>query len=680
MNLSTIDYEALMQDVNMSYWKYDLNNKMFHLSPFVVKSLELSTNKLHLDDFIKLLPPLYCDIINDFLHKNLDKNENRSFSYPFTTHQGVIWVSSRIVYFEKSADGSPFIVGSFKLYNSKGPGEEQIGCNNLKKDLWVQLKKLPSILKQKNATEDIQQIIDYSLISIIKVFESSNAFMYCIDVEKQTFTKISYVYINGKHANTISSNFFNKDAFDYFKDSLQKGKSIVCDSLEKLPNKNKLLVQFYKVFHLKSFVICPISNKGSLYAFWGLSYFNHEHKFSLIQQQALKDYTYVLSNLYESLCLSHNNDSYAKLVNNFEMYMGYIATFAKLGYIKQNLITNKYYASDQFYKNLSLSTNIDINIFLPANSDFYAAFEPNDRAKFIKGIENIKKGLIKSQEVTVRIKKKDGSWGYINIYSVVTDYNPPKKIIEVVSITIDITERMKSQIAREAAEELNRKKSAFLANMSHEIRTPLNAIVGFSQLLPTIEDSEEQKKIVEVIIKNNELLLQLISDILDISKIEAQKMEVHYTSIDLKNFMESVLFSYTLKQKEEQITLILDPLPPKETICELDKHMLDQIIRNLINNAFKFTPKGGQINIGYKLFPDMNRLKFYVKDNGQGIDEEKRKKIFERFLKLDNFTQGSGLGLCICSNLVKLMHGSIKVESQKGKGSIFTFCLPLTPD
>ena len=227
------------------------------------------------------------------------------------------------------------------------------------------------------------------------------------------------------------------------------------------------------------------------------------------------------------------------------------------------------------------------------------------------------------------------------------------------------------QLAKEKAEESDRLKSAFLANMSHEIRTPLNAIIGFSSLLTQAETQEEREEYDKIINTNNELLLQLINDILDLSKIEAGTLEFNDTDVDINNTLSDIEQSLKLKTSEEVTLSFVE----KMTECHIltDKNRLAQVVVNLINNAIKFTEKG-HINFGY--YRREHDLYFYVSDTGCGIPEDKRAAIFSRFVKLNSFIQGTGLGLSICQMIVKKIGGEIGVESEVGIGSTFWFTIP----
>lgn len=227
-------------------------------------------------------------------------------------------------------------------------------------------------------------------------------------------------------------------------------------------------------------------------------------------------------------------------------------------------------------------------------------------------------------------------------------------------------------IAREKAEESDMLKSAFLANMSHEIRTPLNAIVGFSSMLEEAEDQEEKHQYITIIEDNNKLLLQLISDILDLSKIEAETFDIIPERVNAKQLCNDLFQAMQMKTSPQVELRLKDNLP--ELTFTSDKNRLYQVLLNFVTNALKFTSEGN-ITIDYQI--DGNEVKFSVQDTGMGIEPEKQEAIFTRFVKLNSFIPGTGLGLSICQSIVTQLGGKIGVESEPGKGSCFWFTHPI---
>ena len=239
----------------------------------------------------------------------------------------------------------------------------------------------------------------------------------------------------------------------------------------------------------------------------------------------------------------------------------------------------------------------------------------------------------------------------------------------------DVTEREEMikelQIAKMHAEQSDKLKSAFLANMSHEIRTPLNAIVGFSGLMMYASD-EEKEDYMQIINNNNEMLLKLISDILDLSKLEAGSVELNYEEFDLTDYFNSMFVSMKQRATNPKIQIVAVN-PYQHCLVTLDRNRVAQIITNYVTNAIKYTPEG-IIEMGYEYREE--GIYFYVKDSGIGIPDEKKNKVFHRFEKLDEFAQGTGLGLSICKAIAEAMGGNVGFESEYGKGSLFWALLP----
>lgn len=300
---------------------------------------------------------------------------------------------------------------------------------------------------------------------------------------------------------------------------------------------------------------------------------------------------------------------------------------------------------------------------------FRFTIHPEDRLLLIKEQEERMKGHKETSNLHLRIMMEgDTEYRWVNTFAVPLEYNDQGKITLVTGLLLDITHV-------EKAEESNRMKSAFLANMSHEIRTPLNAIVGFSQLLAQTENPEEAEEFVRIIEDNNNLLLQIINDILDLSKIEAGKMKFDYSDFDITEVMNDLKQVYT-SRLAEGVQLICN-LPFAHCMIHSEKNRLTQVITNLLSNAAKFTSKGA-ITIGYE--PTEKGLAFYVSDTGTGITKENLRRVFERFTKLDSFVPGTGLGLSICQMIVHKLGGDITVESEVGRGTTFRFTIacPMT--
>lgn len=235
-------------------------------------------------------------------------------------------------------------------------------------------------------------------------------------------------------------------------------------------------------------------------------------------------------------------------------------------------------------------------------------------------------------------------------------------------------EKRKSKLELEKVREADRLKSAFLANMSHEIRTPLNAIVGFSDLIAETEEDSEKEQYREIIHKNNELLLQLISDILDFSKIEAGTLTFEYSDINIKELCSEIALIFSSRDSSE-VQFIFREKEHPDVVIHTDAQRLMQVIMNIISNAYKFT-ENGSITLAYKVTE--NSIHISVSDTGIGIDPKDHAQVFERFVKVNNFSQGTGLGLTICKTIIESLNGQINLISSLGSGSTFIISLPVS--
>lgn len=312
------------------------------------------------------------------------------------------------------------------------------------------------------------------------------------------------------------------------------------------------------------------------------------------------------------------------------------------------------------------------------NEQFAQLVHSDDIAGVLKALTLQAQGNFIEDPVSYRLHRGDGKWEWFEAQS--TYLGQGTRIpFRLVGVCMSTQEHKKIEeeliIARDKAQQSDKLKSVFLANMSHEIRTPLNAIVGFSNLLVDGDmafKKEEVKEFLSLINLNCEQLLALISDILDLSKIESNTMVFNITEQPLTPLLQNILRAQQINVPQE-VELLLD-LPATDTIITTDPLRLKQVINNLINNAIKFTSKGA-ITLGYRQNND--QVSIFVKDTGTGIDEDKINRIFERFYKGDNFVQGTGLGLAISHTIVEHLKGTITVTSEIGKGSHFTIQHPI---
>ncbi|WP_106829434.1 ATP-binding protein [Parabacteroides pacaensis] len=313
---------------------------------------------------------------------------------------------------------------------------------------------------------------------------------------------------------------------------------------------------------------------------------------------------------------------------------------------------------------------------------YFAKIHKEDREKVKKAYQLLIDGKIDKVQEEYRIyspEKGLHSFEWVEARATIDARDEAGHPLSLIGSSLIITERKKIEKelieAKNKAEESNRLKSAFLANMSHEIRTPLNAIIGFSNILATTDEKEEKKEYISIIENNNTLLLQLISDILDLSKIEAGTLEFIYTNVDLNALLREV--EHSMQPRAAENVKIIFEQPQEDCFVSTSKSRLIQVITNLMTNAIKFTQEGS-IRFGYTRVNE-KMLRFYVSDTGCGIPAEQQKKIFDRFVKLNAFAQGTGLGLSICQMIIDYVEGEMGVESEVGKGTTFWFTFPCTP-
>ena len=307
---------------------------------------------------------------------------------------------------------------------------------------------------------------------------------------------------------------------------------------------------------------------------------------------------------------------------------------------------------------------------------------PDDQESAYEIFNRALAGLSQSTRMSFRQLSGDGNyewWEYRTSVLAGLTTDTPYSILGVCqSIQRYKTTEEELTAARDKALQADKLKSAFLANMSHEIRTPLNAIIGFSDLICQTDDAEEKEEYIRIVTSNNELLLQLIDDILDLSKIEAGTMDFSYAPTDINELMEDICLQMQQKNQRPEVQIMFTEKEPG-CVINTDRLRLSQVIMNLMNNAMKFTSEGS-ITLGYRLTRQKDELYFFVKDTGIGIPADQAGKVFERFVKLNTFIKGTGLGLAICRVIIERLGGTIGVETREGKGACFWFRLPVRED
>ncbi len=363
-------------------------------------------------------------------------------------------------------------------------------------------------------------------------------------------------------------------------------------------------------------------------------------------------------------------------IEAFQEMASLIGEFAQVGYANFDAYTREGSALDSWYANFNEKAGIPLTEVVGVLNHVV----PEDKGPIKEFFSKVKRGEAKHLRHDVRIMRDDGSQSWTRINLMVRNYNPEEKKIGMVCVNYDITALKQTEEnliqARDKAEMSDRLKSAFLANMSHEIRTPLNAIVGFSSIMAEAEEAVQRREYLSIVQENNDLLLKLISDILDISKIEAGTMEFTRSRVDVRQLCQEVIHTFSLKTPDA-VKLHFDTKLPRIFVTG-DKSRMMQVISNFMTNALKFTASGS-ITLSYEVLDD-GFIKFRVTDTGKGIASEKLDEIFSRFVKLNAFAQGTGLGLSISQSLVERMGGEIGVESEEGKGSCFWFTHPYSPE
>lgn len=361
--------------------------------------------------------------------------------------------------------------------------------------------------------------------------------------------------------------------------------------------------------------------------------------------------------------------------------LNYALEGANEGLWDWDINTNSLYFSSEFYTMLDYKPFS----FIANRGNWIKLVHPEQRTKEKEYKDSFFDGDDESRTIELKLLCADGTFKWVILKGKTVERNPDGSPARISGIILDISSMKKIEkdltLAKEKAEESEKLKSAFLANMSHEIRTPLNGIIGFADLLQdNIVTKERQKEYLSYINKNSYMLLNLINDIVEISKIESGLLKLNFESFSLNELLEDIYVFYksTQSEKLKDLQFLFSPgLKDEESVILSDQTRLRQIINNLIDNAFKNTDEGF-VKFGYQKEND-SKILFFVEDSGVGIEKEAHEVIFERFRQADSgkeIKKGSGLGLTICKGLVSKLKGNIWVESEIGEGAKFNFRIP----
>ena len=608
--------QKLLNKANMGWWEADLKTESYVCSEFISRLLGIDE-----DGVISF---------EDFNKRILREDQHHTTSYSFDklqqsieevylldTPHGEVWIRSKICFQETDGEGNT------KIY---GIAETQDG---------------PHMASAYQALQNSERILHNIYKNLPVGIELYNKDGYLLDLNKK---ELEMFHITHKEK-VIGINIFENPALP------EEIKLKIRDNEE---------VEFTFQYDFSKIKGYYESEKTS-------GFINLTTRITTLYDHDRQPINYLLINVDKT----ENTIAYNK-IQEFKNFFELVGDYAKVGYAHFDALSRNGYALSSWYKNVGEEEGTP----LPEIIGIHSHFHPEDRAVMLDFLAKVVKGESTKLCRDVRIRRADGSYTWTRVNVLVRNYRPQDNVIEMLCINFDITQLKETEQmlikAKEKAEEADRLKSAFLANMSHEIRTPLNAIVGFSSMLEEAEDQEEKHQYITIIEDNNKLLLQLISDILDLSKIEAGTFDIIPERVNAKQLCNDLFQAMQMKTSPQVELRLKDNLP--ELTFTSDKNRLYQVLLNFVTNALKFTSEGS-ITIDYKI--DGNEVKFSVQDTGMGVEPEKQEAIFTRFVKLNSFIPGTGLGLPICQSIVTQLGGKIGVESEPGRGSCFWFTHPI---
>ena len=611
--------QKLLNKANIGWWEADLKTESYVCSEFISRLLGIDE-----DGVISF---------EDFNKRILREDQHHTTSYSFDklqqtveevylldTPQGEVWIRSKRCFQETDEEGNTKIYGIAETQDSPHMASAYRALHNSERILHNIYKNIPVGIELYNKNGDL------------------------IDLNKK---ELEMFHITHKEK-IIGINIFENPVLpEEIKPKIKENEDI----------------EFTFQYDFSKINGYYESEKSS-------GFLNLTTRITTLYDHARQPINYLLINVDKT----ENTIAYNK-IQEFKNFFELVGDYAKVGYAHFDALSRDGYALSSWYKNVGEEEGTP----LPEIIGIHSHFHPEDRAVMLDFLAKVIKGESSKLCRDVRIRRADGNYTWTRVNVLVRNYRPQDNIIEMLCINFDITQLKETEQmlikAKDKAEEADRLKSAFLANMSHEIRTPLNAIVGFSDLLKDLDafSPEEVKQFVETININCTLLLALINDILDLSRIESGTMDFKFGAFNLAFIMQEVHESQRLSMPRD-VELRIEIPEGEDKLVITDSVRLKQVVNNLINNAKKFTVTGS-ITFGYVTNRE-GYTTIFVEDTGSGISEDAQKHIFERFYKEDSFTQGAGLGLSICQTIVDRLHGSISVSSELGKGTRFEVVIP----
>ena len=607
-------FSQLMANANMGWWKANLSTANYECSDFIVELLGLDqTGVISFEDFNKR-------ILKEEQHSatfhSFGVYQWPEVVYLLDTVKGSVWVRSKVCFQETDEGGNEIIYGISEVQD--GPD-------------------MASAYQALQYSERLLSNIFKYLPIGIELYDMDGVLVDLNDKELEMF------HIEKKE-DVLGINIFDNPIFPKeMKERLKKN-----EDADFTFRYDFSKVGSYYQNTQKQGTIDLMTKVTTLY--------NSEHQ----------PINYLLINADKT----ETTVAYNK-IQEFEEFFELVGDYAKVGYAHFNILSGHGYAQKSWYRNVGEADEAPLSDIFGT----YRHFHPDDRTLLIRFLDDARKGLTTKLSKEMRVLREDGTYTWTHVNLLVKKYAPQDRIIEIISINYDITELKRTEEmlvkARDKAEASDRLKSAFLANMSHEIRTPLNAIVGFSSLLTSTESAAEKELYNSLIGHNNKLLLNLINDVIDLSKIESGYLELRPDWVNLTELLDESVAEYA-HQVPSGVELLTN-YPAHDSLVELDKLRIKQILSNFLSNALKNTTTG-HVEVFYEV--DHQSVRIGVKDTGRGIPQNMLEKIFERFEKLDSFAQGAGLGLSICKLIVEKMNGRVLVDSQLGIGTTFVIELP----